>query len=217
MATLNVTRGREQFLRGSRDAKDRYETPDEVLDALAEAFGAELSRCDRVVDPCCGTGRLVRRMLSYGWHAEGTDLEEDGLDFLSDAYVDHMDRAGLVGTDACATNPPFSHAEAFARRALGLFDGPVAMLLPADFMWSQRRRDWLAGPGRPAAQLIVPWRIRFYTRDGGRIPGQAYSHQWVVWPARGMRPSPTTVTSWAGLPRGNDGSRGGRKAADSAP
>lgn len=179
---------------GLRDSKDRYETPDEALDALMLAFGAELSCAGPVVDPCCGTGRLVRRARSYGWTSYGTDIEEDGLDFLSSEYEAEHDPDA-----ACVTNPPFSHAEAFVRRALDLFRGPVAMLLPADFLWSQERRDWLSGEGRPASAMLIPWRIKFYQRDGTRISGQAYSHQWVVWPERDMRPSGTTVLSWADL------------------
>lgn len=184
-------------IEGRRDPKDRYETPDDVVDALVAAFGLELSCADRTVDPCCGTGRVVRRLQSVGWRSEGTDIEEEGVDFLSP--VQRVYRAEQLGGSACVTNPPFSRASDFVERALRLFGGPVCMLLPADFMWSGGRRDWLSGEGRPCRQLIIPWRIKFIQRDGTPISGQAYSHQWVVWPSRDLRPATSTVTSWAEL------------------
>jgi hypothetical protein len=204
MAAFHAKPGRPRDSGGSesrRDAKDRYETPDDVIDALTAAFGPELSRATRIVDPCCGTGRVVRRLRrayrSAGTTVDGTDLEEDGVDFLSPTQ--RIYREGDLGGAACVTNPPFSHASDFVVRALELFGGPVAMLLPADFMWSGARRDWLAGEGRPAGQLIVPWRIKFIQRDGRPIRGQAYSHQWLVWPPRDLRPATSTVTGWAEL------------------
>lgn len=195
---------------GLCDPKDRYETPDEVLTGqLVADFGAELSRQDLLVDPCCGTGRLLRRMASYGWAAWGTDLEEDGLDFLEREYAPTLAlrmgpwEGNAVGDlrprAGCVTNPSFSLAFEFVGRALQLFDGPVAMLLPADFLWSQGRRDWFVGEGRPASVQLVPWQIKFFKRDGTRIDGQAYSHQWVVWPSRKLRPARSCVASWLPL------------------
>ncbi len=176
----------------ARDDKDRYETPSEVTDAIIDWQGWRFDGYG-VVDPCCGTGRILERLRSqWGPAAYGTDLEEDGVDFLT-GY------GPLVG-QGCITNPPFKHAEAFVRHALEVFDGPVSMLLPADFMWSEGRRDWLDGDGRPCHQLIIPWRIRFFRRDGTRISGQAYSHMWLTWPERKYRPARSCETSWARVP-----------------
>lgn len=189
----------------ARDAKDRYETPPEVTDALLDRFGHRLGGLGtggdfQVIDPCCGTKRITRQLLKRGYIADGCDIQEDGVDFLSDASVDWLDGIADGNVQACVTNPPFSHAEQFVRRALELFDGPVAMLLPSDFLWSGGRRDWLDGPGRPQHILVVPWRIKFFRRDGTRIPGQAYSHQWCLWTERAYRPSAQTLTHWARVP-----------------
>lgn len=178
---------------GRRDPKDRYETPDDAVDAV-RPFLEPLLQGRPVVDPCCGTGRLLRRLGSYGWAVRGTDLEEDGVDFLSETQ-----RVYPPGKEACVTNPPFSLAWPFVRRALELFDGPVCMLLPTDFLYSQGRRDWFAGEGRPTLQALIPWRVKFYTRDGKPIAGQAYSHSWVIWPERALRPSMAMVTDWCAL------------------
>lgn len=191
----------------ARDDKDRYETPDEVTEALLRRFGHLLDGRDeageattrRVVDPCCGTKRVVRCAARLGYEASGTDLEEDGLDFLTGDYADHAHDECLTDA-ACLTNPPYKHARQFVERALELFSGPVMMLLPADFLWSEDRCDWLSGPGRPQHVLIIPWRIKFFRRDGTRISGQAYSHQWCVWPEKGYRRVTSTQTHWAKVP-----------------
>ena len=178
---------------GRRDPKDRYETPDEVVEAVVGPDGPLRNDFSgwRVVDPCCGTGRVVRCLRRLSFRSAGTDIDEDGLDFLSSAYAKSRGREA-----ACLTNPPFRHAREFVERALGVFDGPVAMLLPADFVASQGRRDWLSGPGRPHRQIIIPWRIRFLKRNGEPISGQAYSHQWLLW-GEGRRRAQCTLTDWA--------------------
>lgn len=181
-----------------RDDKDRYETPHEVTTALLARFG-HLFEAERAVDPCCGTGRILRSLRRCGFDAAGTDLEEDGLDFLSTDYADHAHDECLTGAD-CVTNPPYRLASQFVDRALELFDGRVAMLLPADFLWSEARRDWLDRAARPQHVLVIPWRIKFFRRDGTRISGQAYSHEWVIWPSRGYRTCTSTQVHWAKVP-----------------
>ena len=191
MAAFHATGDRA----GARDPKDRYETPDDVVEALMRRFG-HFFEGHESFDPCCGTGRVVRCLRRLGYDAVGTDLEEDEQDFLSEDYQPDG-RTDLPM--ACVTNPPYSLAREFVEKAIATYDGPVAMLLPQDFLGSAGRRDWLHGPGRPMWILNVPWRIKFYRRDGTEIAGQAYSHQWVLWPAAGYRPARDTRYDWASL------------------
>jgi len=94
---------------GTRDSKDRYETPREITMALLDHLG--IPRFSDVLEPACGTGRIVRALQSREMDVTAFDLHEDGLSFL-----DYEGQHGRV-----ITNPPFMndlHMK-FVQHALG--------------------------------------------------------------------------------------------------
>lgn len=163
-----------------RDVNDRYETPRRETNIVLR-FLKDLGMTGKVLEPACGTGRMVRAIRDFGWECEGRDLEETGDDFLEM-------RGRWPGP--LITNPPYHKGMAFkfVQHALRVADGPVAMLLQGGFLWGEGRSDSLRGPLKPLAVIVIPWRIYFYRRDGQRIQGQAYNNIWVIWPERSKRP-----------------------------
>lgn len=157
---------------GTRDPVDRYETPSSVTEGLLRR--AELP--DFVREPACGTGRIARVLRTAGHDVCATDLLENGVDFLEETGF--YPRHGAV-----VTNPPYRDglAEAFVRKALELYDGPVWMLLRSGFAWGQARASGIHSERPPAQVIVVPCRIMFYTAGGERIKGQAYDHAWFGW------------------------------------
>lgn len=163
--------------RTTRDRNDRYETPDEEIDVVLQAMYPD-SFEGPILEPACGSGRMVRRIRKYtGQKVIGRDLEDTGHDWLK---TTRKWKGDMI------TNPPY-HKDMplqFALKAHELVDGQFAMLLQAGFLWTDTRAPYLRGILKPDQVIIIPWRIYFYRRNGKRIEGQAYSHCWVIWPDR---------------------------------
>ena len=124
-----------------------------------------------VLEPACGTGRVVRALEAEGYYVTDRDIQM-GHDFL--------ERTEWHGS--IVTNPPYRNglAEKFVRHALYLTDRPIAMLVRTGFLNSQGRcRLFHEHP--PTTVLYVSPRVRFFRADGTRISGQAHDHCWVVW------------------------------------
>jgi hypothetical protein len=109
-----------------------------------------------VVDPACGTGRIVWEARVTGLEAHGFDLIQrtdtfaGGFDFLRQPPPIVATRVHLV------CNPPFRHAEAFVRRALDGPFGKIAMLMPATWHVSDKRGRWLETTPLRRIWALVP-------------------------------------------------------------
>lgn len=68
----------------------------DFLEALHERFGTGRRRGRRVLEPACGSGRLMRELARRGWAAHGTDLNEHMLRYAEQ----RQRRANLPGTFA---------------------------------------------------------------------------------------------------------------------
>lgn len=165
-----------------RDRNDRYETPEWATEMLVRALLGYGGLTGPVLEPACGSGRMVREVRRLtGLRVVGRDIEDTGHDFLA---------AKRTWPGSMVTNPPY-HKDMplrFAQKAHEVVDGRFAMLLQGGFLWTDKRSDLLReGPLKPELVLIVPYRIYFYRRNGKPIEGQAYSHCWVAWPERERR------------------------------
>jgi hypothetical protein len=102
-------------------------------------------------DPAAGLGRIADAARGAGYQAVATDLRDRGFprfdgvgDFLT------YERA-LAPNIVC--NPPFTRADAFARRALELASGKIAMV------WLTRRLNaarWLQRTPLARIYLLTP-------------------------------------------------------------
>lgn len=139
------------------------------------------------LEPCAGDGAIIRatrgdpRCASVRWSAieknarlcrklEHTLRVGDQLrppaDFLTDQFSPQA-------WTACIGNPPYSHAEAFLRRALQ-FSPFVAFLLSLGFLESKKRRPLFEEVGIPDVYVIVP-RPRFRGKGS-----DACTYAWMI-------------------------------------
>lgn len=158
-----------------------------------------------VLDPACGSGRIVEAAKRVGHYALGSDLEDrangaywHSIDFISNDFPREVcaseDAGGLIAN--IVSNPPFGIADAFAAHSLSLARKKVALLLPTKWMngakrgaWLETtplRRVWLLGPrpSMPPGPAI----------EAGIAPGNGTTDfAWFVW-EQGYRERP--VLSW---------------------
>lgn len=172
---LNL-RGRPTYMKGGRnqdnlaprrDALDRYETPPGVTLALLKHVKFKGS----ILEPAAGTGRIARVLRAKNYHVETADIQR-GKDFLKR----RSPCANVV------TNPPYfgQMPFLFAKKALEISNGTVAMLVKHGFLWSKGRHRWLV-ENPPTTLIFCSDRILFLDPDGKQIDGQFFDHVWVVW------------------------------------
>lgn len=159
-----------------RKPADFYPTPSRATIALLEWLQPRKGL--RVREPCCGEGHISRVLENYGLEVTSSDLlytgyGEGGVDYLT---LPEQDKE-RYDFEAVITNPPFSLAEDFIRRALR--DAPlVAMFLPNDY-WHAKTRLRLFTSRPPRAVLALTWRPAFLLEERGRSPLANFS--WTVW------------------------------------
>lgn len=163
-----------------RNKTDYYATPPDVTVALLDFLEKEFRihpECNVIWEPACGTGEMVEAMKGMGYAVKFSDLNPTGyrgntepVDFLT---VDEE------LPDGCwiITNPPFSQAEKFIRRALEL-GTPCAFLLKSQF-WHAQRRLALFREYPPAYVLPLTWRPDFLWGAKGSSP--TMECLWTVW------------------------------------
>lgn len=146
---------------------DRYETPEWVTMALVPHLSSGL----KILEPACGTGKMVAALEKAGFSVVGQDLQ-DGADFLKRDYADVF--------TAIATNPPYNKATEFVEHALELMKpvgGVVAMLLRTDFDHAKTRRHLFAEHPAFAKKIILTKRIVWFERPGA---APSFNHAWFV-------------------------------------
>lgn len=140
----------------------------------------------KIVDPACGRGRIVSSAKAAGYNSIGRDLVKRGplcqntRDFLSDNT-----RISNV-----VSNPPFSIAEEFARHALEVCAGKLALLLPIVWLTGKTRSQWLEKSPILRVWMLAP---RPWMEPGqGKVEkrGGKRDFCWVVWDK-----------DWRGAPR----------------
>jgi hypothetical protein len=153
---------------------DLYETPPIAVEAL-------LALPHWIWEPCAGRGAVANVLRDRGHAVVCSDLVRyDGFpmhlvgDFL-------MQTKAPVGCTTILTNPPFGHADRFARHALKLAP-KVYLLLRLAFLESQRRSDLLEHSGLCAVQVFKS-RLPMMHRDGWKGPraSSAIAFAWFVW------------------------------------
>lgn len=162
-----------------RKASEFYPTPADATVALMRYFGSTDTTEKKLVvwEPACGDG-LMSRVLEDTFHSVwSTDLREatgyghGGKDFLT------IDMGGQLPPDWIITNPPFSLAEDFIKKALSITPN-VAMLLKSQY-WHAAKRFKLFRDHEPARVLPLTWRPSFLEKERGNSP--LMDVMWVVW------------------------------------
>ena len=153
---------------GKRREMDFYPTPPEVTRTLVDFLLERrlLWYGDTVWECAAGDGDMAAELAENGLTVCSTDLRT-GDDFLT-CEPPREDVRWII------TNPPFSHAEAFIRRAAE-YNIPFAFLLKSQFWHAHKRRE-MFGAIKPGYVLPLTWRPDF-TGHGSSLMDVC----WNVW------------------------------------
>lgn len=175
----------------ARHPEDYYTEPEWCSERLFQTvafFGT-------IVDPACGSGRIIRAARAHREHAKklgddritkalGYDIvkrckecNEETEDFLTSDYE----------TDNIVSNPPFKHCGKpdfpFVVRALATAEKKVALLLPLPWMTGADKGRFLKTT--PLAQVLVltprPSMPPGPVIEAGLAPGGTEDFAWFIW------------------------------------
>lgn len=152
--------------KNGRRKKDFYPTPPDVTEALLDFLG--MIRGTKIWEPACGDGAMTKVMCERGYNVIGTDIAT-GTDFLT---------CDPIKCDIIITNPPFSLADQFIRRAneLGV---SFAFLLKSQY-WHAGKRLKLFREIPPSYVMPLTWRPDF-TGQGSSLMDMC----WCYWAWQG--------------------------------
>lgn len=150
-----------------RKELDYYPTPKECTIALMEFL--KLSQ-QVIWEPACGDGHISMVLEKYGHTVVSTDIRNTGY---GEGGVDYLTSNNKT-CDAIITNPPFSLADKFIKKAINSVD-TVALLLKAHY-WNAKSRYELFNSRSPAYVLPLTWRPKFHG-----IGSPTMDFMWTVW------------------------------------
>lgn len=137
-----------------RNASDFYPTPPEATQALLNFL--RIPEGTTVWEPACGEGHMVEVLEKNNLNVIGTDIQT-GTDFLQ---ADCPEDVQWI-----ITNPPFSLAEDFIKKAAKC-RVPFAMLLKSQY-WHAAKRVRLFFTITPSYVLPLTWRPDFLFKQRG--------------------------------------------------
>ncbi len=171
--------GRINLVRPKKERGDEaYFTP---IEAITPLLSLENLPCS-LYEPACGDGAIVKPLREQGHVILASDINDYGLEgsFIAD-YLTNFQNHGMAGV---VTNPPFTLALDFAKKALTEVTY-VALLL---------RLNWLETPNRAkffeSSQLSRVWissrRLPMMHRYGYEGPksGSNCAFAWYIWDHR---------------------------------
>jgi hypothetical protein len=182
--------------RGSeRIVNDKYPTPTWLVKAVlpyVTHHGMRRGHEFTMLEPCCGSGNIVKTFLEY---AKPTEPQVIAYDIEAQGYGETKDFLSVTPQPVCdliLTNPPFALAQEFVQRAFEWRrneDSLVVMLLRLNWFGSKKRAAWLR-ENMPSSILITPKRPLFRLNKDGKRGTDATEYAWFVW---GPRVAPPIV------------------------
>jgi hypothetical protein len=169
-----------------RDKDDFYVEPSWCSERL---FAVERFE-GLILDPACGSGRIVKAARAAGLGAMGTDKVDRGaLDWPARNFLSPLLAPGLSNI---VSNPPFGLAEAFVERALMVAERKVAFLLPTIWLHGDKRARWLRQTPLRCVYLLCPRPSMppgKVLQRGAKATGGMKDYCWLVW-LRGFQGAP---------------------------
>jgi hypothetical protein len=174
------------YRKWERKPADLYPTPVDATESIIPMLKA-MKRPDgtpikRIWECACGDGRISRVLEHHGFEVISTDIRElpgygtGGIDFLNDDPLENY--GGDMGEiDLILTNPPFSLAEEFIRKARSIC--PNVVLLLKQTYWNTKGRIALWEEHMPSLELKVTWRLAFLKNERGNSP--LMDCMWCAW------------------------------------
>ena len=139
-----------------------YPTPRECTEALIQFLN--IPKGETIWECAVGGGNMEKVFVEYGYKVIGTDIQT-GTDFITAPFRE---------CDWIITNPPFSLAEQFIRRA-NESGRPFAFLLKSQY-WHSAKRLKLFKEIPPSYILPLTWRPDFTGRGNSLMDAI-----WCVW------------------------------------
>jgi len=163
-----------------RRKDDNYSTPGWCTQSILPHLIASKGKV--VLDPCCGIGNILAVVRAFGLSDRTCGIEIDSDRATQSRTYGIVDCRDVLNEeswnkpDLILTNPPYSLAEKFARRALSevAFDGFVCMLLRLNWLGSKKRAPF--HKTYPSDVYVLSKRPSF-TGDGT----DATEYAWFVW------------------------------------
>lgn len=164
---------------GASNHTDKKRHPDDLYcthpDAVGNLLHIEQIR-RRVWEPCDGLGHISDVLTTHGHDVRRSDLHTRGRDI---EQLDFLKADGLWDGDI-VTNPPYSHATEFVRKALSIvdYDCKVAMWLRILYLESIERQRLFAE--YPPVRVWISSR-RIPCGKEGQFGASAQGYAWFVW------------------------------------
>jgi len=155
---------------------DLYETPTVAVEALLRVERLP----QRLWEPACGRGAIVRPLRAAGHEVLASDLVDYGDPthfYRRDFLMEKLPR----GCEAIVTNPPFKLAEQFAAHPIAICP-LVVMLMRLAFFESERRREVLENCGLARIHCFRKRLPMMHRAEWtGRKANSGMAFAWYVW------------------------------------
>lgn len=183
MPTSHSVRGAQTHVHGvipdaaNRPAGDFYKTPRLAVERLLRV--EDLNGV--TWEPACGDGAISETLRTAGRQVFSSDLYDrgygvPGIDFLTTRWRPRR-------VDNIVTNPPFTHVQEFAERALDVARRKVILLCRLLWLEGERRRSFFQRT--PLARVWVHSGRINVARNGDQYPGGEkggmIAYAWFVW------------------------------------
>lgn len=168
-----VVRAMSETRESKRNVYDAYYTPSWCYERLGDHIDFGLFKT--ALEPACGDGRITDFLRKYGVSVTEYDIQR-GVDYLAQP-------APKTKYELIMTNPPFSLADSFFKKALAEAE-VVIMLQRNNYLSSQGRYDFWVN--NPPTGLVVCSRRPSFT-GGGKTDAQDY--MWYIFDSAGVLPS----------------------------
>lgn len=171
---------------GERAEFDYYATPPIATEALMRTIDAPKGK---VWECACGGGAISDVLKAHGCEVLSTDLVDRGYQGQF-GRINFLDFNGEKFDGDIVTNPPYSLAEQFVKKAIASCTGKVIMLLRLQFLEGVGRYRRLFSAFPPVRVHLFAQRVSCI-RDGDKPMngGGAVAYAWFVW-EQGFRGHP---------------------------
>jgi len=158
-----------------RQPQDYYATEPAATDWLCqlETFS------NPILEPACGEGHISKQLIAHGYQVVSRDIEDRGYGEVADFLFFNEERwSGDI-----ITNPPYSMAQEFVKKALEIIDKghKVAMFLKLTFLEGKGRAD-LFKRNPPIRVWVSRSRLKCAKNgDFDSMDGSATAYAWFIW------------------------------------
>ena len=179
---------------GKRSPADQYQTPKWAIRVLFENMDLPCPPGnDRWLEPAAGTGNIIEVANKFNKKINWTGIEIDPKftrRFACQKWLvgDYLTLpAPAQPYDVIITNPPFSLAMEFAKKALREIDGEVGgkliLLQRLNWLGTEKRNEWFRS--NPPDIYVIPDRIPFIPSTGFESKSgnttDSVEYAWFVW------------------------------------